>query len=155
VLVDEIDLHLHPKWQRDVREYLLKHFPNTQFICSTHSPFMAQSSAGDNLVVLRRENGEVYIQNNPQVIKEWRIGQFTTSELFNIGSERGPNIEKRVNRRRELLDKKDITPEEAQELGILDSELADLPVETDPATQNLLAELHRLTENFKGGGDEK
>jgi hypothetical protein len=154
VLVDEIDLHLHPKWQRDVRENLLKHFPHTQFICTTHSPFMAQSSAGDNLVVLRRAEGEVYIQNDPQVVKEWRIGQFI-SELFDIGSERGPGIEKKVNRRRELLDRKDLAPEEAEELARLDNELADLPVDSDPATEALLAELQRLTENYKGGGEKK
>jgi predicted ATP-binding protein involved in virulence len=155
VIMDEIDLHLHPKWQRDVREYLLKHFPNTQFICTAHSPFMAQSSAGDNLAVLHRQEDEVYIQNDPLVIKEWRIGQIATSELFNIGSERGPEIEKKVNRRRVLLDRNEKIPEEILELKTLDSELADLPVETDPATQNLLTELQRLTENFKGGGDQK
>ena len=43
VVIDEIDLHLHPQWQRIVRETLTKHFPFTQFICTAHSPIMAQS----------------------------------------------------------------------------------------------------------------
>lgn len=38
VLIDEIELHLHPKWQRMVIPQLLKTFPNCQFIVSTHSP---------------------------------------------------------------------------------------------------------------------
>lgn len=43
VLIDEIDLHLHPKWQRQVVERLLNTFPKVQFIASSHSPFIIQS----------------------------------------------------------------------------------------------------------------
>lgn len=43
VLIDEIDLHLHPKWQRRVVQDLKKAFPGLQFIASTHSPFILQS----------------------------------------------------------------------------------------------------------------
>ena len=43
VLIDEIDLHLHPKWQRRVVMNLKEAFPNLQFIASTHSPFILQS----------------------------------------------------------------------------------------------------------------
>lgn len=43
VLIDEIDLHLHPKWQRRVVLDLKQAFPALQFIASTHSPFILQS----------------------------------------------------------------------------------------------------------------
>ena len=43
VLIDEIDLHLHPKWQRHVVHDLKKAFPRLQFIATTHSPFILQS----------------------------------------------------------------------------------------------------------------
>jgi len=43
VLIDEIDLHLHPKWQRRVVSDLQNAFPNLQFIATTHSPFILQS----------------------------------------------------------------------------------------------------------------
>ena len=43
VLIDEVDLHLHPKWQRTVLNDLRKAFPKIQFIASTHSPFIIQS----------------------------------------------------------------------------------------------------------------
>ncbi len=43
VLIDEIDLHLHPKWQRRVVNDLLAAFPNIQFVTTTHSPFIIQS----------------------------------------------------------------------------------------------------------------
>jgi len=43
VLIDEIDLHLHPKWQKQVVERLLDIFPKVQFVASSHSPFIIQS----------------------------------------------------------------------------------------------------------------
>jgi predicted ATP-binding protein involved in virulence len=43
VLIDEIDLHLHPRWQRRVVGDLKRTFPNVQFIVTTHSPFIIQS----------------------------------------------------------------------------------------------------------------
>lgn len=53
VLVDELDLHLHPKWQRRVVEDLRKTFPSLQFICTTHSPFLIQSlRSGEELLML-------------------------------------------------------------------------------------------------------
>ncbi|WP_426992835.1 AAA family ATPase [Methylomonas sp. CM2] len=46
VLIDEIDLHLHPKWQREVVGRLLDTFPKVQFVASSHSPFIIQSLYG-------------------------------------------------------------------------------------------------------------
>lgn len=43
VLIDEIDLHLHPNWQRQVVGALLKTFPQVQFVATSHSPFIIQS----------------------------------------------------------------------------------------------------------------
>jgi predicted ATP-binding protein involved in virulence len=43
VLIDEIDVHLHPKWQRQVVNDLKTTFPLIQFVCTTHSPFIIQS----------------------------------------------------------------------------------------------------------------
>ncbi|WP_164672451.1 AAA family ATPase, partial [Vibrio cholerae] len=40
VLIDEIDLHLHPKWQQTIVQKLENTFPNIQFILSTHSPLV-------------------------------------------------------------------------------------------------------------------
>jgi len=52
VLIDEIDLHLHPTWQRIVLENLRTTFPNLQFIATTHSPFIVQTLREGELVVL-------------------------------------------------------------------------------------------------------
>jgi len=52
ILIDEIDLHLHPKWQRMVIPGLLKVFPNCQFMISTHSPHVITHVQTENLFLL-------------------------------------------------------------------------------------------------------
>ena len=59
VLIDEIDLHLHPAWQQRVLDDLLRTFPNTQFIVSTHSPQVLTSVEPERIVELSRDNGAV------------------------------------------------------------------------------------------------
>lgn len=54
VLIDEIDLHLHPKWQRRVVSDLKKAFPLLQFIVSSHSPFILQSLEPGEVIDLER-----------------------------------------------------------------------------------------------------
>jgi hypothetical protein len=152
VIMDEIDLHLHPKWQRDIREFLTFHFKKTQFVCTAHSPFMAQASADDNFSVLHRLGPEATIQNDPVIVKTWRIGQFATSELFEVGSERAKEIEGRVNRRRDLLDKRDRNAVEEAELKALDKELADLPIDAEGPTLQLINELQEFSALVKSGG---
>jgi predicted ATP-binding protein involved in virulence len=55
VLIDELELHLHPKWQRTVIEKLRSLFPRLQFIGTTHSPFVIQTLRKDELRLLDRE----------------------------------------------------------------------------------------------------
>ena len=52
VLLDELELHLHPKWQRQIVSNLCETFPNIQFIGTTHSPFVIQSLRPGELINL-------------------------------------------------------------------------------------------------------
>ena len=52
VLIDELDLFLHPSWQRHILTDLQNAFPLIQFIVTTHSPFIAQSVEGTNIITL-------------------------------------------------------------------------------------------------------
>ncbi len=54
VLIDEVDLHLHPRWQRTVISKLTEVFPNCQFIISTHSPHVINHVHPENLFLLDR-----------------------------------------------------------------------------------------------------
>lgn len=65
VLIDEIDLHIHPSWQKKVVGVLLDIFPNIQFIATSHSPFIIQSISEGSFINLDAENEieNVYIGN--------------------------------------------------------------------------------------------
>ena len=52
VLIDEIDAHLHPAWQREIGFWLKRHFPNIQFLVTTHSPIICQAADWNGLFVL-------------------------------------------------------------------------------------------------------
>jgi predicted ATP-binding protein involved in virulence len=52
VLIDEVELHLHPKWQRSFVPWLLTTFPNCQFIVTTHSPQVLTEVASDSVRIL-------------------------------------------------------------------------------------------------------
>ncbi|KAA6351973.1 DNA replication and repair protein RecF [termite gut metagenome] len=74
VLVDEIDLHLHPMRQRDVISFLSKVFPNVQFIVTTHSPLVIQSMNDVNLYVLHREGNKVKVERSSvSNFKGWTV----------------------------------------------------------------------------------
>lgn len=60
VLIDELDLHLHPSWQRRVIEDLRRTFPKLQFICTTHSPFIIQSAHPGEVISL---DGSVEVED--------------------------------------------------------------------------------------------
>lgn len=61
VLIDEIDMHLHPKWQWNVVEALRKTFENVQFIIATHSPIVISSSKNAHLVLLDDNHKVCYL----------------------------------------------------------------------------------------------
>ncbi len=62
VLIDEIDMHLHPTWQRSVIGNLNKTFPNCQFILTTHSPIVISETP--DLLVYALDDGEITKLNN-------------------------------------------------------------------------------------------
>ena len=52
VMIDEIDAHLHPEWQREIGFWLKAHFQNIQFLVTTHSPIICQAADPNGLFVL-------------------------------------------------------------------------------------------------------
>ena len=66
VLIDEIELHLHPSWQQRVLPDLARTFPNTQFIVSTHSPQVLTTLRPEQIVKLGREDGRIVAGRPPE-----------------------------------------------------------------------------------------
>jgi predicted ATP-binding protein involved in virulence len=130
VLVDEIDLHLHPIWQRQLRQRLLEYFPAVQFIATAHSPLMAQASIGANLAVVRRDQDTVEIINDPYVVQTWRLDQVITSDLFGLETEWSPYIDKLFEEQRSLVAKDNRTNAEDERLEQIRLQLMNLETES-------------------------
>ncbi|MQS43218.1 AAA family ATPase [Xanthomonas translucens] len=102
VLIDEVDAHLHPEWQRQLGFWLKKHFPNVQFIVSSHSAFVCQ--AADDLGVYYLGGSEGATTSNRVNEEQWKeIVSGTADEVlrsvaFGLKHTRSP---KAVDARRE------------------------------------------------------
>ena len=87
VMIDEIDLYLHPHWQKHVLQDLCNAFPNIQFIVSTHSPFIVQSLEKNQLISFDNDvntDGEPF-KESLEDITSYRMGleQNIRSERYN------------------------------------------------------------------------
>ncbi|WP_305010569.1 AAA family ATPase [Hymenobacter mellowenesis] len=150
VLIDEIDLHLHPSWQRKLIGFLSGIFKNTQFIATAHSPLVVQA-AGDeeaNIVLLKREDDQtkVYQGRDLPDVRHWRLEQILSSELFDNTPPLSPETETDLTRRNELLLKNKLTAKEKAELDHLTDALTAPPIGTtapERRAEDLLAQLAR------------
>ncbi|GAB4292824.1 MAG: AAA family ATPase [Oscillatoriaceae cyanobacterium] len=132
VLIDELDLHLHPKWQRRVVEDLRRTFPAIQFIATTHSEHIVQSLRPGELINLDPQTGEYHnksiedISENvmgvemPQRSERWQKMMKAAEEYYRV-----------------LEDAKDANPEQVEQLKIKLDELT-MPFSDDPAYQAFL-----------------
>ena len=118
-IIDEIDAHLHPSWQRRIIPTLQRHFPNVQIFASTHSPMMVAGLRKGQVHLLKRdEMGQVVWSRNEQDIIGW-----TADEIYRTFMEiDDPTDEltvQRANRLRELRDKDARTEAEEDEMNAL------------------------------------
>ena len=60
ILIDELELHLHPEWQAKIANILLDVFPRIQFITTTHSPHILQNASPKQIIALAFGNDHVY-----------------------------------------------------------------------------------------------
>lgn len=89
VMVDEIDLHLHPKWQRTIIRTLSETFPHIQFIFTSHSPLVTGSLEWQNIWVMQDECPR-QLPNEP--IYGLSADQVLQSLYFNLDSTRPPEV---------------------------------------------------------------
>ncbi|MFF2956331.1 AAA family ATPase [Kitasatospora sp. NPDC057965] len=94
VLIDEIDAHLHISWQKRIGGWLKAHFPNIQFIVTTHSPYACQAADPGGLIRLagpgEERSPEVVGQDLYQRIIYGSGDDAALSELFGLDSPYSP-----------------------------------------------------------------
>jgi predicted ATP-binding protein involved in virulence len=96
ILIDEIDLHLHPQWQRQVVGNLERTFPNCQFIATTHSPQVIGETPHEKIQMIRE--GRIHSPDRSFGIDSSRV----LEEVMETGA-RNPGVEQKIGRIAKLI----------------------------------------------------
>ena len=116
LIIDEIDVHLHPSWQRRIIPTLTRYFPKLQIFCSTHSPLMLTGLKAGQVQLLRRgRDGKVTVSTNESDIAGWTADEVLRNFL-EISTPTDITTSDRVNRLHELRHKENLSMEETKEL---------------------------------------
>jgi predicted ATP-binding protein involved in virulence len=100
LLIDEVENHLHPKWQKVILANIKKLFPKLQVIVTTHSPFIISSIPDANIYVCKTDADGSHIIDETDVYSNKPIDEILTTELFNtlpFNTEISTLMEKRVD----------------------------------------------------------
>lgn len=128
LLIDELDGHLHPKWQRAVLPALQKALPDVQIIVSTHSPFVISSCRDAKVHVLQLdEEGNASVRP-PMDAPIGESLMATVQDVFGVESRFDVETERELGRWNDLQKRKSaarLTPDEQSELARLTAELAE------------------------------
>ncbi len=144
VLIDEVELHLHPQWQRIVVPALSGTFPNIQFIISSHSPFVAQSVGLDSLLVLDSDPNQIEVK--PSADDSEHSYQSIIKEVFGIDSFFSVEVEKDLEQFRSFRTK--ILQGESYDKPAFDKlveKLTDYGYEIEAIIARELRQIERLT----------
>ena len=125
LIVDEIDAHLHPSWQRRVIPTLTHHLPSLQIFCSTHSPLMLAGLKEGQVQLLRRDDrGNVTVSSNEQAVYGWSADEILRGFL-EVTDPTDLREASNLERLRELRGKDRLSVEEAEQLETLRSTVGD------------------------------
>ena len=127
LLIDEVDLHLHPKRQRQLLSLLDKWLPNFQFVVTTHSPMAAQQAGEGELHYLMRKRGKIHLYPFSGAPNTLLLHQLVMSPAFGLDTDESKSVEDMKNRYCHLRDKADLSSKEREELNKLTAFLTNLP----------------------------
>ena len=120
VLIDELDLHLHPRWQRTIVEKLTTTFPNCQFIATTHSPQIIGEVSPDNIILLERGQPPYHPNQSLGMDSNWILRYLMDAD------ERDADTKQKLSRIEDLIDEEQYD-EATAEIDRLRSTLDEFP----------------------------
>lgn len=129
LLIDEIDLHLHPVWQRELMRFVETRFPHLQVVATTHSPLTVHQAQEGELFFLRREHAEgpTGLHAYDGAPRDLMLHQLLMSPMFGLATLDSRPVEVMKDEYRALRDADALTPERQRRLKQLSDELQDLP----------------------------
>ena len=114
VLLDELEQHLHPRWQREIVQQLVQQFPNVQFITTSHSPVCAGGLAdleeGNGRLIVLQNVGKAVSAKDVPVPAGMRYDQIMTSEVFGLPIARDMTTAELIEELRESHDEPGYPP---------------------------------------------
>lgn len=122
ILIDEVDLHLHPNWQRTILSQLCETFRGVQFIVTTHSPVVLLG-ATDLIQVVKMGDGIIDSETDTSY-DYYNVGQLLLSPMFGIRRTYSAKWDKMIDRRDDLLSRLELSEQETKELQDLDTQLS-------------------------------
>jgi len=164
-IIDEIEQHLHPTWQRNIVKILSEQFPNVQFICSTHTPICALGlgdlEGGSWLFKAAYVNGYSDIEkfDFQEDFKGYRADQILTSSIFDLTDTRSLSVENKLDVYREIYLKEESirSPEEKERFRAIENELKNLPMwdtEIERQQREKLIELIESRKEINNNGQD-
>ncbi len=97
VLVDEVDLHLHPKWQQTILKHLSKSLPKLQFVVTSHSPLVASTLPAANILVMSSDkNGFPTVVRPDRELRGLDADQVLKTPVFGLENTRTPDFESSI-----------------------------------------------------------
>jgi predicted ATP-binding protein involved in virulence len=129
LLIDEIDLHLHPVWQRQLKSFLDNKLPNFQILATTHSPLTAHQAGEGELFFLRRdgESKSSVLHRYEGSPRKLMLHQLLVSPIFGLSTMDSLRVEEMRREYEQLKEKPKRTAKEEKRLQHLAGDLSDLP----------------------------
>lgn len=129
LLIDEVDLHLHPIWQRKLMQFIEERFPHFQVVATTHSPLTVHQAGAGELFFMRRdeEGAGTALHAYDGVPSDLLLHQLLTSPLFGLTTLDSSVVERKKQEYRQLRDAEHLSAADALRLEQLQRELEDLP----------------------------
>ena len=161
LLVDEIDLHLHPVWQRDLKHFLESKLPNFQILCTTHSPLTAQQADEEELYFLHRAEttGPALLKAYTGAPNKLLTHQVLLSPAFGLPSMNSKEVEDLKDEYRALQGiEESLSRTQKTRLNWLRDVISDVPdwtreTEQDRRQTDLLAKIQTALEGSTTGGN--
>ena len=158
LIIDELEQHLHPRWQREIVKTLSDQFPKVQFICSTHTPICALGLSDleceSRLFKVARVNNHSEVEYGFDLredFKGYRADQILTSNIFDLESTRSVSVENKLEEYRKIYLKEECerNKEERKKLLKIEKELKGLPMWDNEKDRIHREELIALLKNQK------
>ena len=139
VLLDELDVHLHPRWKMQIVNKFRQAFPKIQFISTSHEPLVLRGLSKEEILVLKRnKNNTLFSLENLPSPEALRIDQILTSPYFGLNSTIDPSLESTFDRYYYLLSENYLSIDDEKELLEIQEKLKEMKLLGDTPREQLM-----------------